>query len=78
MALDTLWATLRPPPDVALVCTRRQLHRWRHRPVRTEHCNWWRDWRVRPGMVADRGGVVCALDNIQINCSIATFARLEM
>ena len=70
MALDTLRAALWPPPDVVLDYTGRWLHGRRHRPVRTEHYNWWRDWRIRPGMAADCGGVVCASDGVPADCRV--------
>ena len=48
----------------------RRLPGWRDRPVRTEfyyrRCNRW----FHSGMAVDRGGVVCAADGVEVDCSI--------
>ena len=70
MALDILRAALRPPSDVALVCTRQQLHGRRDCPVCAELHYRRNHWWVYPGLAVNRGGVVCTTDNIQAYCNI--------
>ena len=57
MALDTLWAAVWVPPDVALVCTGWKLHGQRSCPACTELHYWRCHWRVYPGLAANRGGM---------------------
>ena len=64
MALDTLRAAVWPPSDVPLDRAGRRLPRWRDRPVCVEFHYRRRDWWFRPGVTADRGGVVCAADSV--------------
>lgn len=64
MALDTLLAAVWTPSDVPLDRAGRRLHRWRDRLVCVELHYRRRDWWFRPGMAADRGGVVCAADGM--------------
>ena len=64
MALDTLRAAVWPPSDVPLDRAGRRLHRWRDRLVCVKLHYRRRDWWFRPGMAADRGGVVCAADGV--------------
>ena len=72
MALDTLRATVWPPSDVPLDRAGRRLHRWRDRLVCVKLHYRRRDWWFRPGMAADRGGVVCAADHIPAGYRIDT------
>ena len=64
MALDTLRTAIWPPSDVPLDRAGRRLHRWRDRLVCVKLHYRRRDWWLRPGMAADRGGVVCAADGV--------------
>jgi len=64
MALDTLLAAVWTPSDVPLDRAGWRLHRRRDRLVCVELHYRRRDWWFRPGMVADRGGVVCAADGM--------------
>ena len=64
MALDTLRAAIWPPSDVPLDRAGRRLHRWRDLLVCVKLHYRRRDWWFRPGMAADRGGVVCAADGV--------------
>ena len=68
MALDTLRAAIWPPSDVPLDRAGRRLHRWRDRLVCVKLHYRRRDWWFRPGMAADRGGVVCAADGVPADC----------
>ena len=70
MALDTLLAAVWTPSDVPLDRAGRRLHRWRDRLVCVKLHYRRRDWWFRPGMAADRGGVVCAADGVEVDCSI--------
>ena len=67
MALDTLRAAVWTPSDVPLDRAGRQLPRWRDRLVCVELHYRRRDWWFRPGMAADRDGVVCAADGMAVN-----------
>ena len=64
MALDTLRVAVWTPSDVSLDRAGRRLPGWRDRPVYVELHYRRRDWWFRPGMAADRGGVVCAADSV--------------
>ena len=64
MALDTLRATVWPSSDVPLDRAGWRLPGWRDRPVCAELHYRRRDRRLRPGMAADRGGLVCAADGV--------------
>ena len=64
MALDTLWAAVWTPSDVPLDRAGRRHPGRRGCPVRVELHYRRRDWWFRPGMAADRGGVVCAADGV--------------
>ena len=68
MALDTLRAAVWPPSDVPLDRAGRRLPGWRDRLVCVELHYRRRDWWFRPGMAADRGGVVCAADGVPADC----------
>ena len=70
MALDTLRATVWTPSDVPLDRAGRRLPGWRNRLVCIELYYRRRDWWFRPDMAADRGGVVCAADGVEVDCSI--------
>ena len=64
MALDTLRPALQPPSDVPLDHTGRRLPGWSDRPVCPQLHSGRCDRRLRPGMAADRGRVLCTLDRI--------------
>ena len=72
MALDTLRATVWPPSDVPLDRAGRRLPGWRDRLVCIElyyrRCN----RRFRSGLAADRGGLVCAADGVEIDSWMTT------
>ena len=67
MALDTLRAAVWTPSDVHLDRARRRLPGWRDRPVCVELHYRRRDWWFRSGVAADRGGVVCAADGVEVD-----------
>ena len=67
MALDTLRAAVWTPSDVSLDRAGRRLPGWRDRPVCIELYYRWCDRRLCPGMAADRGGVVCATDGVEVD-----------
>ena len=67
MVMDTLRAAVRHLAAASLDHTGRRLPGRRDRPVRAEFHSG-RDHRwFRPGLAADRGGVVCAADGVEIN-----------
>ena len=72
MALDTLRTAVWPPSDVPLDRTGWWLPGWRDCPVCIElyyrRCDRW----FRSGMAADRGGVVCAADGVEIDSWMTT------
>ena len=70
MALHTLRAAVWPPSDVPLDRAGRRLPGWRDRLVCVELHYRRRDWWFRPGMAADRGGVVCAADGVPADCRL--------
>ena len=72
MALDTLRAAVWPPSDVPLDRAGRRLPGWRDRPVRVELHYRRRDRWFCSGMAADRGGVVCAADGVEIDSWMTT------
>ena len=70
LALDTLWAAVRhlaaPPLDHA---GRRLPGRW-DRPVRAELHSGRDHRRFCSGLAVAGGGVVCAADGVEVDCSI--------
>ena len=72
MALDTLWVAVWPPSDVPLDRAGRRLPGWRDRPVCIELYYRWCDRWFHSGMAADRGGVVCADDGVEIDSWMTT------
>ena len=75
MALDTLRAAVWPPSDVPLDRAGRRLPGWRDRLVCVELHYRRRDWWFRPGMAADRGGVVCAADGVPADGAVKIYAQ---
>ena len=73
MALDTLRAAVWPLSDVPLDRTGRRLPGWRDRPICAELHSRWRDRRLCLGLAVNRGGVVCAADNVSLDCQVKTF-----
>lgn len=70
MALDTLQVAVWTPSDVSLDRAGRRLPGWRDCPVRAELHSGRDHRRFCSGLAADRGGVVCATDGVEIGCSI--------
>ena len=70
MAMDTLRAAVRHLAAAPLDHTERRLSGRRDRPVRTELHPGRDHRRFRSGLAADRGGVVCAADGVEVDCSI--------
>ena len=67
MALDTLRAAVRHLAAAPLDHTRRRLPGQWDRPVRTELYSGRDHRRFRSGLAADRGGVVCAADGVEVD-----------
>ena len=78
MALDSLRSALRHPSDALLGYARRQLLWWRNRCVRTQFHFGRCDRRLRSGMAADCGGVLCAADCIPADRRIILYEILAM
>ena len=75
MAMDTLRAAVRHLAAAPLDHTRRRLPGQWDRPVRAELYPS-RDYRrFRPGLTADRGGVVCAADCVPADCWLTVNAN---
>ena len=73
MALDTLRVAVWTPSDVPLDRAGRRLPGWRNRPVRAEfHSRWCNRW-LCSGVAADRSDMVCAADNVSLDCQVKTF-----
>lgn len=72
MALDTLRAAVWPPSDVPLDRAGRRLPGWRDCPVCVELHYRRRNRWFCSGMAADRGGVVCAADGVEIDSWMTT------
>ena len=70
MALDTLRVAVWTPSDVPLDRAGRRLSGRRDRPVCAEPHSGWDYRRLCSGLAADRGGVVCAADGVEVDCSI--------
>ena len=64
LALDPLRAAIWDLAAAALDHTGRRFSGRRDRPVRAELHSGWDHRRFRSGLVADRGGVVCAADGV--------------
>ena len=64
MVMDTLRAAVRHLAAAPLDHTGRRLSGRRDRPVRAEFHSGRDHWWFRPGLAADRGGVVCAADDV--------------
>ena len=69
MVMDTLRAAVRHLAAAPLDHTRRLPGQW-DRPVRAELYSGRDHRRFRSGLAADRGGVVCAVDGVEVDCSI--------
>ena len=65
MVMDTLRATVRHLAAAPLDHTGRRLSGQRDRPVCAEFHSGRNHWWFRPGLAADRGGVVCAADGVE-------------
>lgn len=68
MVMDTLRAAVRHLAAASLDHTGQRLSGRRDRPVRAELHSGWNHRRFRPGLAADRGGVVCAADGVPADC----------
>lgn len=67
MFMDTLRASVRHLAAASLDHTGRRFPgRW-YRPVRAELHPGWDHRRFRPGLAANRGGVVCAADGVEVD-----------
>ena len=73
MALDTLRAAVWSPSDVPLDRAGRRLLGWRDRPVCAEFHSRWRNRWLCSGVAADRSDMVCAADNVSLDCQVKTF-----
>ena len=67
MVMDTLRAAVRHLAAASLDHTGQRLSGRRDRPVRAELHSGWNHRRLRPGLAADRGGLVCAADGVETN-----------
>lgn len=72
MVMDTLRATVRHLAASSLDYTGWRLSGQRDRPVRAEFHSGRNHWWFRPGLAADRGGVVCAADGVEIDSWMTT------
>lgn len=70
MALDTIQSVVWPPSDTPLEHAGWQLPGRRNRLVCTELHYRWCDRCFRFGLAADRDGVLCAADGVEIDCKI--------
>lgn len=70
MVMDTLRTAVRHLAAASLDYTRRRLPGWRDCSVHDELYPGRDHWWFRPGLAADRGGVVCAADGAEVDCSI--------
>ena len=68
MVMDTLRATVRHLAASSLDYTGWRLSGQRDRPIRAEFHSGRNHWWFRPGLAADRGGVVCAADGVPADC----------
>ena len=67
MVMDTLRAAVRHLAASSLDYTGWRLSGQRDRPIRAEFHSGRNHWWFRPGLAADRGGVVCAADGVETN-----------
>lgn len=67
MVMDTLRAAVRHLAAAPLDHTRWRLSGQRDRPVRAELHSGWDYRRLCSGLAADRGGVVCAADGVEVD-----------
>ena len=72
MVMDTLRAAVRHLAASSLDHTGWRLSGQRDRPVRAEFHSGRNHWWFRPGLAADRGGVVCATDGVEIDSWMTT------
>lgn len=72
MVMDTLRAAVRHLAAAPLDHTGRQLPGRRDRPVCAEPHSGWDYRRLCSGLAADRGGVVCAADGVEIDSWMTT------
>lgn len=70
MVMDTLRTAVRHLAAPSLDHTGRRLPGQRDRPVRAELHSGRDHRRFCSGLAADRGGVVCAADGVEVDCSI--------
>jgi len=75
MVMDTLRAAVRHLAAAPLDHTRRRLPGQWDRPVRAELYPSRDHRRFRPGLAADRGGVVCAADCVPADCWLTVNAN---
>ena len=75
MVMDTLRATVRHLAASSLDYTGWRLSGQRDRPVRAEFHSGRNHWWFRPGLAADRGGVVCAADCVPADCWLTVNAN---
>lgn len=68
MVMDTLRAAVRHLAASSLDYTGWRLSGQRDRPIRAEFHSGRNHWWFRPGLAADRGGVVCAADGVPADC----------
>ena len=68
MVMDTLRAAVRHLAASSLDYTGWRLSGQRDRPIRAEFHSGRNHWWFRPGLTADRGGVVCAADGVPADC----------
>ena len=70
MVMDTLWAAVRHLAAASLDHSGRRLPGRRYRPVRAELHSGRNHRRFCSCLAADRSGVVCAVDGVEVDCSI--------
>lgn len=72
MVMDTLRAAVRHLAASSLDYTGWRLSGQRDRPIRAEFHSGRNHWWFRPGLAADRGGVVCAADGVEVDSWMTT------
>ena len=72
MVMDTLRAAVRHLAAASLDHTGRRFPGWRNCPVCAELHSGRDHRRFRPGLAANRGGVVCAADGVEIDSWMTT------
>ena len=75
MVMDTLRAAVRHLAASSLDYTGWRLSGQRDRPIRAEFHSGRNHWWFRPGLAADRGGVVCAADCVPAYCWLTVNAN---